>query len=213
MTKTCTRCGEEKDISDFHRNRRKSDGLDPSCKACNNERMRSKYASDPEWRAQKIARTRAYHLENPEWSQERLRESHVRHRDRRAERAKERGLDPEVRRRRRAASRRSEARRRALKAQAARVEAITQPQLDTLLAEYEGRCAICDREVGLDLPLHWDHIQPLSRNGVHTLSNHQPLCGPCNIRKNAIWPLTPERVEQIKQAVLAAADLGVSGRR
>lgn len=205
--KVCTRCKLSKPLSEYHNNRRKKDGKDPNCKACNNERMREKYATDAGTRATKIAKTRQYHLDNPEWSQECLRAHHEANREERYEKHKQRGEDPAVREQRRSSTRRSESRRRAQKADAAVVEAITQPQLDALLAEHNGCCAICGRTVGGELVLHWDHIQPLAREGMHTIENHQPLCGPCNVRKNATWPLSDERREQIKTEVLAQAAL------
>jgi len=40
LTKTCTKCGREKPITDFHKDRTKNDGLYSSCKICNVEYMK-----------------------------------------------------------------------------------------------------------------------------------------------------------------------------
>lgn len=201
--KKCSVCETYKFLDKFPKNRRKKDGRDPACKDCTNARMREKYHTDEEWRDQKIVATRQYHLDHPEWSKERLRAHHVNHREERYERHMERGKDPEVRAKRRSASQRSEARRRAIKAQSSEIDVITDEDLAALLDSYDGLCAICDRELCDDLPLRWDHIRPLARDGVHTLANHQPLCDPCNVRKNAVWPLTEARKAEIRRDVLA----------
>lgn len=35
-----------------------------------------------------------------------------------------------------------------------------------------------------------DHVKPVSRGGLHCLSNIRPVCGPCNKRKTNKWPLS-----------------------
>lgn len=48
-----------------------------------------------------------------------------------------------------------------------------------LKAQYGNRCLSCKRKVRL-VP---DHVIPLSRGGSDSISNIQPLCGPCNSKK------------------------------
>lgn len=64
-------------------------------------------------------------------------------------------------------------------------------------------CAYC----GGDGPLHLDHVQPLSRGGLHTPGNLVPACQRCNISKQAkpveAWYLSqpffsPERWEVLQ---------------
>lgn len=43
FTKRCYKCGETKIVSDFHRNRSKSDGLQVNCKECHDVYNRSSY--------------------------------------------------------------------------------------------------------------------------------------------------------------------------
>jgi 5-methylcytosine-specific restriction endonuclease McrA len=204
--KVCTRCSESKDLDEFPRNKRKKDGRDPQCKECTSARMREKYHADAEWRRAKIAATRQYHLDNPEWSAERLRASHEKHAAERYQRSIERGADPAVRAQRRESTRRSEQRRRAIKA-AAEVFNITVEHLTDLLNACDHCCQICGRGFSAEVQLHWDHIQPLARGGAHDISNMQPLCNLCNVRKGAAWPLTPEHLLAIRESVLGTTSL------
>ena len=201
--KMCLRCEEVKEEHLFHKNKRKSDGLDIYCKSCNNARVRDKYHADPEWRAGKLKSTRQYHLDNPEWSKAALRRHHELHSEARYQAHKLRGADPEVMSRRRDASRRSEQRRRAVKANSPLVTAPSQEDLDVLLSVCDYSCCICGRLFTEHVVLHWDHIRPLAKGGEHTVDNLQPLCSECNVRKNAIYPMTEQLIESIKSAVLS----------
>lgn len=195
--KRCHTCGLEKPLSEFHRNKAKKDGHEHRCKVCNNSRLREAYAKNP---APKTAKTRQYHLEHPDWSRRVLAEWHQRNADRRYENYLERGKDPEVRDRRREATRRSESRRRAQK-RGADADLITADDLAALLQAYDGLCWICGVSLTGDEPLHWDHYKPLAAGGDHTLANLRPACGPCNVRKNNLWPVTGERLDVIRGAV------------
>lgn len=199
--KVCKRCSELKDVSEFHKNKRKSDGLDIYCKSCNKERMKTKYHTDPAWKADKIKKTRVYHLENPEWSKERLREHHVKHRQERLDKQRERLNNPEVRKRAREASRRAESKRRAIKARS-QVEHIKSSDLLSLLSQYSNKCWICSRQFDDVVVLHWDHFMPLSKGGPHCIDNLRPACSSCNILKNGRWPVTDDMLLEIKTRTL-----------
>lgn len=56
--KTCSRCGEEKQFSEFTVRSASHDGLTPSCTACLNASKRAKYAADPEERSATIQRVK-----------------------------------------------------------------------------------------------------------------------------------------------------------
>lgn len=43
MTKTCSKCGQEKDIEEFHRNKKSKDGRHWHCKACKSAYNKRKY--------------------------------------------------------------------------------------------------------------------------------------------------------------------------
>ncbi len=57
----------------------------------------------------------------------------------------------------------------------------TSDEWEALCSFYENCCLCC----GKVAPLTVDHIVPISRGGDNTINNIQPLCGPCNSRKNA----------------------------
>jgi 5-methylcytosine-specific restriction endonuclease McrA len=53
--------------------------------------------------------------------------------------------------------------------------------------EYGNACAACGVEER-EMVLAADHIIPLSKGGSNWIWNIQPLCGPCNTRKNNRMP-------------------------
>ena len=48
---------------------------------------------------------------------------------------------------------------------------------------FAGRCWMCSRPANC-----WDHVKPLSKGGLHLLSNLRPACTSCNSRKRDRWP-------------------------
>lgn len=195
--KTCSKCKVDKELSDFHKRHRSSDGLMAQCKECVNSRIRDAYKRDPK---AKIAKTRQYHLDNPEWSKNTLREWHAKNRDVRNARVKERlANDPEFLAYRRALVARKERERRAQKA-GTEYTKISKEEYDTILKQYDNCCWICEDQLET---VYWDHHQPLAKGGAHVVSNLRPSCNPCNTRKNATWPFTTEMKNRIADEVRA----------
>jgi len=84
--------------------------------------------------------------------------------------------------------------------------------LQQLRTRYGNACFICG--VSFDLtPLHWDHFQPVSKGGDHSIDNLRPACRPCNNRKQARWPFTDAVAHEIREAVTAERNLLVSDTR
>lgn len=48
------------------------------------------------------------------------------------------------------------------------------------LADYGHACAYCART---DVALHMDHVEPISKGGLHEIDNLVPACKPCNSSK------------------------------
>jgi 5-methylcytosine-specific restriction endonuclease McrA len=49
-------------------------------------------------------------------------------------------------------------------------------------------CYLCGTQVWRGVNLHMDHVQPVSRGGVHCADNLRPSCADCNLRKHAKTP-------------------------
>jgi hypothetical protein len=62
--KHCSKCGEEKPLSEFYRNSRARDGRKYECKLCSRLYDRARRHADPEGARAKV---RAYRARNPNW--------------------------------------------------------------------------------------------------------------------------------------------------
>jgi 5-methylcytosine-specific restriction endonuclease McrA len=58
----------------------------------------------------------------------------------------------------------------------------TDTDFEDLCERYGGRCLCC----GGKLDLVADHVVPLSKGGMHSIGNIQPLCRACNSRKHTL---------------------------
>ena len=61
--KTCSKCGETKSVAEFHKKTASKDGLNKSCKACINERIKAHYQAN---RERILAEKRSYRAANRE---------------------------------------------------------------------------------------------------------------------------------------------------
>jgi 5-methylcytosine-specific restriction endonuclease McrA len=194
--KVCRHCGTEKPVSEFYKDKSRTDGYARICKACNQKRNKAMYAANPEaskasyraWRIANAERARAADREKYQKNKKRRnaqsRAWAVAHPERTQEIARR---SAEVNRFRVREQRiRSEARRRAAKRGASAVP-FSAEELASRIAFYGGICWIC-RVAPWE---HIDHVKPLDKGGPHMLANLRPACGPCNISKNAQWPFSP----------------------
>jgi 5-methylcytosine-specific restriction endonuclease McrA len=197
--RTCTQCGEEKPVAEFHR---KGPDLQPGCKPCTNTAARVRYAASAE--RQRAAASRryvknrervraqqaTYHAENRAAHRGRMAAYHAANRAPRREQmaasyranrpsraaymAAYRAANPDL-------VAEAGARYRALK-RAATVVPFTPAQLDARMSMFGHRCWMCRGPFQ-----HVDHVKPLSKGGPHMLANLRPACQPCNTRKRAKW--------------------------
>lgn len=67
--KRCSKCGEDKPVSEFYKNRQTKDGLQPECKSCKNKYQDAKRKANPE-------KFNAYHRKWYKANSEKIREQH-----------------------------------------------------------------------------------------------------------------------------------------
>lgn len=60
---------------------------------------------------------------------------------------------------------------------------VTQTALDNLLLNQGCLCNVCEKNIANRSDRHLDHVYPLSRGWLHTISNLQWLCVKCNLKK------------------------------
>lgn len=181
--KRCSRCGEWKDASCYSPRRKARDGLNSSCRPCNQAATKAK-RQDPAVKAELAARIRMIRESNSEIA-ERDRATSKAWKARNPERAAAHWNNPEKRARDRERRRTPGGRALSLAAVYRRLERtkdgdFTAADWAEVQAEFQHRCAYCLRRG----PLEIEHVEPLIRGGKHTRSNVVPACRRCNTRKN-----------------------------
>lgn len=166
--KKCTKCGEIKGLTEFHRESRTHDGYKTICKECRsthekkwidlektNDRAKKWYQENKD--AGK-ARTKKWKSENRERVNESDRQSSKNHPDTWI----------------------NKLHRRLAKKRGVTGGHFTEQEFQALLNKYGHKCLCCGRT---DVKLERDHIIPLGPPHSDEISNIQPLCRSCNARK------------------------------
>lgn len=190
--KPCTKCGEEKPLDDFHRDRSRKDGRHRWCKECLRQRRNEWYwknretnlAYQAEWREANVEKKRASDKRWREANPERKRATDAASRERRKEELADyfrdyfqaNKNDPAFR-----AKRQEVKRRRRAREYDAYVEAVV---FDTILLRDLGHCGICGKPI-MELTIELDHIIPLVAGGTHEPDNIQLAHRTCNRRKSS----------------------------
>jgi len=197
MMKICSKCGLEKDISEFYKRKDSIDGYHGVCKECNkkyreenkehikeyNKEYNKKWYEEnkehikeqrKEYYEENKERIKEYYEEN----KERIKEYYEDNKEQIAEYFKKyREENPDK-------CREKERRYRARKNNAE--GNFSEKEFKQKLIFYHYRCCHC----GTDLTktdYQRDHIQPLSKGGSNYIDNIQPLCEHCNLSKHADW--------------------------
>lgn len=165
MIKACTKCGRIQPLTNFHKRKPSPDGLAYACKSCVAVRGRIWFAAN---RERRCAASRVWTIANRERVAMMAHTRYIANPEKAIAATRAwRIANPE----RRKANHRNE---RARKAGATGV--VTVEEFATL----KDYCLCCGRD---DVLITVDHIVPISKGGLHHISNLQPLCKSCNSRK------------------------------
>ncbi len=174
MTKVCTRCHIEKDISEFYRNKRNKSGRSPCCKICYRVYAKRYQAKDKYKESQKKYRSSEKGSEaRRKWNRSEKQKEYHRIYDRKW-RQTDKG---------RANIAKEAARRRELKRTPNR---LTGTQWKEIKEFYNNQCVYCGKG---NCVLEIDHYVPLSKGGTHIKDNVVPACHSCNSGKCDRHPL------------------------
>jgi hypothetical protein len=214
MTKTCSKCGETKDINAFGKRADTKDGYKTICKDCCNINQRKWSKTEKAQTYKKMWKqanpekvktySKNYWSRNPEKLQVKRARSDKAWRARYPEKANSkarswRAANPdkvkEINKRFRAKNPnkpKDDARARRARLLQVPFEKLTEIQI---LNKWGTNCHICFLPIELDAPrqpgvagwekgLHLDHVIRISEGGPDTLENIKPSHGLCNLRKN-----------------------------
>lgn len=196
MFKTCNKCGVEKSLEEFHKDRRSKTGLSSRCKACAIACSRANYHANRDSRMEQkksyyrahadvaIERARKWAEENPARRREirnkwvgRNGEAHAKHMEKLREAFK---ADPI---RKRETSRRNMALRRTSATGAG--GRILLRKWRAILAAAKGVCQYCGRK---PKKLLMEHFVPVQLLGKTEAGNLVPACSSCNTSKGSKPP-------------------------
>lgn len=194
MSKVCTKCKVEKPVVDFYKDKRHSCGLQSHCKLCfkkqhdeyhNSKQYREwlrKYISTEEFRNRNMLaqrKTRKTDKNKAWWKKYRQTEplksyiiaynKEYRKEYIKTEKGKAHRLIKSMRRRARKLSTSD--------------GTVTKTAIDTMLLKQGHKCKLCEVCL-IENKKNLDHIIPLSKGGIHSMSNVQWLCKSCNCKKS-----------------------------
>ncbi len=181
--KRCSKCGEKKPLTEYHRRNTVPNGYKPQCKACqaayvqeNIERITETQRRYNDENREKVrARKNAYNERN----RETVRDQHRAYVEKNREHLNELA-------RARAKQNKDKIQENTRRYQARKQGATVAPVSYTAILERFGMvCHICGNEIGSRAMLHMDHVIPLSRGGHHSEDNIRPSHAFCNTRKGA----------------------------
>lgn len=81
ITKKCSLCKKEKNITEFHKYKKAKDGLYSHCKFCKSERRKLIYKNNKEFRINSLLRAKNRYKNNIKYEKQRQRERYIKNRD------------------------------------------------------------------------------------------------------------------------------------
>ncbi len=169
-SKRCRTCKEEKTLENFYRNKYAPDGTTAECKRCCRARAERRRKEKPQ----------IIKEENRNWAARNADRINARQRKKYEETYREKKLEQnrEWVRKNPEWSKVKYHRRRLRLLEAG--PSFSTEQWNALLQYYDQRCLAC----GLEGESTVDHVVPVFKGGSGSISNIQPLCGPCNSKKH-----------------------------
>lgn len=212
-TKICTKCAEEKPLTEFYRHSQKKDGLNPSCKICQRADVAASYRRNPEpakarakkWEAENKERCKVrkdtYYTANSEAAKKRARKWAEENKERRseivaasAEKHREKRLQKNREYLRMWKERDPDGYREEMRMRSSirrsRINEnggvnITRECWEAIFEVFGDICVYCGN---VTHKLTMDHWMPVSLGGKTEPGNLIPCCKPCNSRKGALHP-------------------------
>lgn len=178
--KKCSKCGEEKPLTEFRKAAHHKDGLTSHCIPCVNAGIRDWYHRNRDARKVTLA---AWHEKNKGWRNKKALAGYYADKD--AWRVRNKRWAKEHPEEMRAFTAASDAKRRAAKLGSS--GHWTEKDVQGLFLKQRGKCAVC--RCKLDKSFHRDHITALASGGSNDKSNLQLLCKSCNSRKHKKDPI------------------------
>lgn len=193
--KNCRACLADKPVELFHADKRNTDGLQSYCRPCAAAKRRARYHADPEPRRQEaLQRYRDKQKLAPATDEEKARKRAYDQAYRESRRDHLNAIKVEWRAKNtelvRAIRSGYKARRRAIE-----LAGDSSADIAKWLAQQDMTCRWCG--IDCETAYHIDHVHPLSKGGLHVVSNLCISCPTCNVRKNAKNPL--DWAEQISK--------------
>lgn len=170
--KTCSKCGETKEFTEFNKRSSSKDGYHGSCKVCRAKVNKARYDSaSPEKVEERKHKKREYNKNASDEVKERKRLYDKRYF------ASEAG---------KVTTAKSVHKRRAQKISTQDGTATSQA-LEELKSTQNHQCCHCSCSLDFSAKgqVHLDHLIPLSKGGAHTISNVAWSCAHCNLTKSA----------------------------
>ncbi len=202
-TKRCSKCGETKSINEFYKNKSRKDGRSAWCKACDNANNK-KYVQNNQERMKEYYRQKYW--KDPEKHRTSRKRSNIKNKDAIAERRKkyyqynkdlillrdkiyrDKNRDKINNRNQQYYKEHKDdfvfkARERKRLIRETKDGTITKESLGHMYETQFHKCDYCECDLDI-FGKHLDHILPLTRGGMHTLSNVHWVCPKCNLSKN-----------------------------
>jgi hypothetical protein len=188
-TKRCSKCGIEKELSEYHKRSSVGNGHRAECKECSAALCREYHQSHQKEQAkagrkyrqshkiEEVERHRKYRLSHKIEITENSCKYYQSHKTKEAERSRKYGLTEKGKLSRKRRNHNRRARMKNTKA------TLTIEEWNKILTIQKNKCNICGKRfITKRLPT-MDHIMPLSHGGNLSFGNVQALCQSCNSRK------------------------------